>query len=64
MGFLSGIFGYVLNFFYDLTNNYGVAIIIFSILLRLILIPITIKQQKAMKNSARLQEKMKEIQAK
>ena len=64
MGFLSGIFGYVLNFFYNLTNNYGVAIIIFSVLLRLLLIPITIKQQKAMKNSARLQEKMKEIQTK
>ena len=64
MNFLSGIFGYVLNFFYNLTNNYGVAIIIFSILLRLILIPITIKQQKAMKSSARMQEKMKEIQTK
>ena len=64
MGFLSGIFGYILNFFYELTNNYGIAIIIFSVLLRLILIPITIKQQKTMKKSAKLQEKMKEIQAK
>ena len=64
MGFLSGIFGYVLNFFYNLANNYGVAILIFSILLRLILIPITIKQQKAMKNSARMQEKMRDIQNK
>lgn len=64
MSFLSGIFGYVLNFFYDLTNNYGVAIIIFSIFLRLLLIPITIKQQKSMKKSAEMQEKMKEIQTK
>jgi len=64
MAFLSGIFGYILNFFYELINNYGIAIIIFSILLRLILIPITIKQQKTMKKSAKLQEKMKEIQAK
>lgn len=64
MGFLSEIFGYILNFFYELMNNYGIAIIIFSILLRLILIPITIKQQKTMKKSAKLQEKMKEIQAK
>ena len=64
MAFLSGIFGYILNFFYELINNYGIAIIIFSILLRLILIPITIKQQKTMKKSAKLQEKMKEIQEK
>lgn len=64
MGILSGVFGYVLNFFYNLTNNYGVAIIIFSVLLRVLLIPITIKQQKAMKNSARIQEKMREIQTK
>lgn len=64
MGFLSEIFGYILNFLYELINNYGIAIIIFSLLLRLILIPITIKQQKTMKKSAKIQEKMKEIQAK
>lgn len=64
MGFLSEIFGYILNFFYELTNNYGIAIIIFSLLLRLILIPITIKQQKTMKRTSKMQEKMKEIQTK
>lgn len=64
MGFLSEIFGYILNFFYELINNYGIAIIIFSILLRIILIPITIKQQKTMQKSAKMQEKMKEIQRK
>lgn len=64
MGFLSEIFGYILNFFYELINNYGIAIIIFSILLRIILIPITIKQQKTMQKSAKMQEKMKEIQKK
>ena len=64
MGAISSVFGYVLNFFYELLNNYGLAILIFSVLLRLILIPITIKQQKSMKKSAELQEKMKDIQAK
>ena len=64
MGFISEIFGYILNFFYELFNNYGIAIIVFSVLLRLILIPITIKQQKTMKKSAKMQEKMKEIQNK
>ena len=64
MGFISELFGYILNWLYGLVNNYGVAIIIFSILLRVILIPITIKQQKSMKKSAMLQEKMAEIQKK
>ena len=64
MAFLSKIFGYILNFLYELINNYGIAIIIFSILLRLILIPITIKQQKSMKKTAKMQGKMKELQEK
>lgn len=64
MDILSQIFGYVLKAIYDLFNNYGIAIIIFSILLRIILMPITIKQQKTMKKSAKLQGKMKEIQKK
>ena len=64
MGFISSVFGYVLNYLYVLLNNYGISIIIFSFLLRLILIPITLKQQKAMKKSAEMQEKMKEIQTK
>lgn len=64
MGFISELFGYILNWLYGLVNNYGLAIIIFSILLRVILIPITIKQQKSMKKSAALQEQMAEIQKK
>ena len=61
MGFISEIFGYVLNYLYNMFNNYGLAIIIFSVLLRIILIPITIKQQKAMKKNAEMQEKMKGV---
>lgn len=64
MGFISDIFGYLLNALYGVFNNYGIAIIIFSVILRLILIPITIKQQKSMKKSAQLQDEMKEISRK
>ena len=64
MGFISEVFGYVLNFLYGIFNNYGIAIIVFSVLLRIILIPITIKQQKALKKNAKLQKEMKEIQEK
>lgn len=64
MGFISELFGYLLNALYMLFNNYGIAIIVFSVILRLILIPITIKQQKSMKKSAELQAEMKELSKK
>ena len=62
--FFANIFGYVLNFIYGVVNNYGLAIIIFTILLKLIMLPISIKQQKTMKKSAKVQLKVKEIQDK
>ena len=64
MGFLSSVFGYLLNYLYEFFNNYGIAIIVFSILLRVVLIPITIKQQKSMKKSAKIQGKLAELQNK
>ena len=64
MAAISNLFGYLLNWLYQLFNNYGVAIIVFSVIFRIILIPITIKQQKTMKKSAEVQEKVKEIQKK
>ena len=64
MGFISQLFGYILNWLYLFLNNYGVAIIIFSIVLRVLLIPITIKQQKSIKKNEQLQKEMMEIQKK
>jgi YidC/Oxa1 family membrane protein insertase len=64
MSAISNLFGYLLNWLYMLLNNFGFSIIIFSIILRIILIPITIKQQKTMKKSAKMQEKVSEIQNK
>ena len=62
--FLASVFGYVLNFIYELVKNYGLAIILFSILLKLIMLPLSIRQQKTMKKSIKIQEKTKEIQEK
>ena len=64
MGFLANLFGYVLNFLYNWVQNYGWAMILFSILLQLILLPLSIKQQKSMKKSAKIQEEMKKLQVK
>lgn len=62
--FFANLFGYVLNFIYNLTTNYGIAIIIFTILLKLIMLPMTIKQQKSMKKSSEMQVLAREIQEK
>ncbi len=64
ISFFANIFGYVLNILYQFVSNYGVAIILFSVILKLIMLPISIKQQKTMKKSAKIQEKMKELQDK
>ncbi len=61
---LASLFGYLLAFLYHIVNNYGLAIIIFTIVIKLLLLPLSIKQQKTMKKSAKLQEKMKVIQFK
>lgn len=62
--FLASIFGYLLSILYNLVNNYGLAIILFTVIIKLLLLPLSIKQQRTMKKSAKLQEKMKIIQFK
>mgnify|MGYP004500651675 FL=1 len=62
--FFANIFGYLLQFLYTLVNNYGLAIILFTVIIKLLLLPLSIKQQKTMKKSSELQEKMKVIQFK
>ena len=64
IAFFAKIFGFVLNFIYEVVGNYGIAIILFSILIKLAMLPISIKQQKTMKKSVKIQAKMKEIQFK
>lgn len=64
MGFISEIFGYLLNFLYNIFQNYGIAIIVFSVILRIILIPLTVKQQTTMRKSSKIQAKMQELQQK
>lgn len=62
--FIANVFGYLLNFLYNLLNNYGLAIIIFSILVKLILLPLTIKQQKTMEKTTKMQDELKSLQFK
>ncbi len=62
--FFANIFGYLLAFIYGFINNYGLAIIVFTIVIKILFIPFSVKQQKTMKKTAKIQEKMKIIQFK
>lgn len=62
--FFANIFGYLLQFLYTLVNNYVLAIILFTLIIKLLLLPLSIKQQKTMKKSSELQEKVKVMQFK
>ena len=55
---------WVLNLFYGWIPNFGVAIILLTILVRLLFWPLTHKSTVGMKKMQELQPKMKEIQAK
>lgn len=62
--FFANIFGYLLELLYNLVNNYGLAIILFTILIKILLLPLSIKQRRSLKKSNEMQEKMKVIQFK
>ena len=62
--FFANIFGYLLEIINQFVNNYGLAIILFTAIIKLIMLPLSIKQQQSMKKNVELQEKMKIIQFK
>lgn len=64
IAFFANLFGYVLNFLYEFVGNYGLAIILFSVIVKIIMLPISIKQQKTLKKNEKIQQEMKQIQFK
>lgn len=58
------IFGYVLWYAYLAVGNFAVAILIFTVILRIFQFPLQIKSQKSMAGSMRLSKKQQEIQEK
>ena len=61
--FFGGLLGYILWFFYMVVKNYGVAIILFTVVVKLLLFPLSVKQQKSMAAQSKLAAKQKELQA-
>lgn len=56
--------GFIIEQIYNLVQNYGWAIIIFTVIVKLILLPLNIKSQKAMKKQQKVQPILMELQRK
>ena len=57
-------FGFVISLFYAMTDNYLLSIVCLMIIVKLCLLPSSVKQQKAQAKQARLQPKLRRIQKK
>ena len=57
-------FGYLLDYLYRFTGNYGISLIIFAVIVQMVLLPITIKSKKSMMKMSRLQPRIQAIQQK
>lgn len=57
-------FGLLLMWLYELTQNYGVAIILFGLVVKLILLPFQVKSKKSMMRTQRFQPQLNELQKK
>lgn len=62
MNLLYDAFGWVLGQLYGIVNNYFVALALFALLVKLVLLPSSIKQQKGSATQTRLQPKLRRIQ--
>ena len=58
------LFGAILKFFYDISNNYGIAIMLFTLAVNIILLPLTWKQQKSTTKMQAIQPELQKIQQK
>lgn len=56
--------GFIINFIYGLVDNYGLAIILFTIVVKLLLLPLNIRSQRAMRKQQKIQPALAELQKK
>ena len=62
--FIGGLLGYVLYFCFMLVRNYAWAIILFTIIIKAVVFPTSIKQQRTMAKNARMSAKQMELREK
>ena len=56
--------GYIIEMIYKLVQNYGLSLIIFTVIIKIILLPLNVKSQKAMKKQQKIQPILAELQKK
>lgn len=56
--------GWIIRVIYDLVQNYGLAIILFTVIVKLLLLPLNIHSQKSMMKQQRIQPFLAELQKK
>jgi len=61
IGWLATLMKYILDFFYLIIPNYGIAIILLTILTKVVFLPLTFKSSESMAKMATLNPKMTEI---
>lgn len=64
IGWIAKPLGYFLGWLYDIVGSYGIAIIIFTIVVKLCLYPLYAKQMKSTVGMSKLQPRMKALQSK
>ena len=62
MYYILSPFSWLLNFFYSFSNSYGIAIILFALVVKLILFPLTLKGKRGMIQMNMLSGKMQQLQ--
>ncbi len=58
------LFRNIIEFFFGITHSYGMAIILLTVVIKLVLYPLTIKQINSMREMAKIQPLIKELQQK
>ncbi|MBQ4631119.1 MAG: YidC/Oxa1 family membrane protein insertase [Clostridia bacterium] len=64
MSFLRKPLGILLGWIYEFVGNYGLALILFTLAVKIILLPLTLKQQKSMIKTQRIQPEIAKLQEK
>jgi YidC/Oxa1 family membrane protein insertase len=64
LSIISNLLGSVLRVIVELVQNYGLSIILFTVFVKVLLLPLTIKQTKSTKAMQDIQPKLQEIQEK
>ena len=57
-------FGYLLDWLYQFTTNYGLSLILFAIIIKLVLLPASIKSKKSTMKMSRIQPRVQALQEK